>query len=116
MAVSQSESAKPAVTHFQRLSTGLLDGRQVSLLLCRLETGRTHQIRVHMQSIGFALVGDTLYGKSHLAPFFNRQALHAYRLGLLHPVSGKELEWKAPVPEDMNELLSGAGITMPENM
>ncbi|MGV3743189.1 MAG: RluA family pseudouridine synthase [Burkholderiaceae bacterium] len=111
MAVSQSEHAKPAVTHFQRLASGKLDGRQASLLQCRLETGRTHQIRVHMQSIGFPLVGDPLYGKPHLAGAFGRQALHACRLGLLHPRSGKEMEWTAPLPEDMSELLRQAGIS-----
>jgi len=77
---------------------------------CRLETGRTHQIRVHLQSIGFTLVGDPLYGKAHLASVFPRQALHAYRLGLIHPVSGKELEWTAAVPPDLSGLLANAGI------
>ncbi len=110
MAVSQSEQAKAAVTHFQRLASGKLDGRQVSLLQCRLETGRTHQIRVHMQSIGFSLVGDPLYGKPHLAFAFGRQALHACRLGLLHPRSRQEMEWAAALPRDMRELLRQAGI------
>lgn len=110
MAVSEHESAKPAVTHYQRLATGMLDGRPVSLLRCQLETGRTHQIRVHMQSIGFALVGDQLYGKSHLAAVFPRQALHAYRLGLVHPRSGKPREWKAALPKDMADLITAAGI------
>jgi 23S rRNA pseudouridine1911/1915/1917 synthase len=110
MAVSDSDSAKPAVTHYERLATGAIDGRPVSLVRCQLETGRTHQIRVHMQSIGFALVGDQLYGKSHLATAFTRQALHAYRLGLDHPRTGKHREWTAPVPPDMLELFKGAGI------
>ena len=110
MAVSDHEGAKPAVTHYQRLATGSLDGKPVSLLRCQLETGRTHQIRVHMQSIGFALVGDQLYGKSHLAQVFPRQALHAYRLGLVHPRSGKSREWKAALPKDMTDLISSAGI------
>jgi 23S rRNA pseudouridine1911/1915/1917 synthase len=113
MAVSESEQAKPAVTHFQRLAAGKLDRREVSLLQCRLETGRTHQIRVHMQSIGFSLVGDPLYGKPHLASAFGRQALHACRLGLLHPRSGKEMEWAAAVPDDLDKLLKLAGIPAP---
>jgi 23S rRNA pseudouridine1911/1915/1917 synthase len=112
MAVSDHEGAKPAVTHYQRLATGVLDGRPVSLVRCQLETGRTHQIRVHMQSIGFGLVGDQLYGKSHLAPVFPRQALHAYRLGLAHPRSGKPREWKAALPKDMADLISTAGIDL----
>jgi len=110
MAVSQHESAKPAVTHYRRLAMGTLDGRPVSLVKCSLETGRTHQIRVHMQSIGFSLVGDPLYGKPHLASVFARQALHAFRLGLVHPASGKELEWNADLPADFAALLDRAGV------
>lgn len=110
MAVSQQESAKPAVTHYNRLATGTLDGRPVSLIKCRLETGRTHQIRVHMQSIGFSLVGDPLYGKPHLASAFPRQALHAFRLGVVHPSSGKELEWTGDLPADFASLLDRAGV------
>ncbi|WP_414691449.1 RluA family pseudouridine synthase [Noviherbaspirillum sp.] len=110
MAVSQHESAKPAVTHYRRLATGTLDGRPVSLVKCSLETGRTHQIRVHMQSIGFSLVGDPLYGKPHLASVFARQALHAFRLGLVHPASGKELEWSVDLPADFAALLDRAGV------
>lgn len=110
MAVSGHGSAKPAITHYERLATGMLDGRAVSLLRCRLETGRTHQIRVHMQSIGFTLVGDPLYGKPHLASAFARQALHAQRLGLLHPVTQSACEWHAGLPPDFLGLLTRAGI------
>jgi 23S rRNA pseudouridine1911/1915/1917 synthase len=110
MAVSENLTAKPAVTHFQRLATGMLDGRPVSLMRCQLETGRTHQIRVHMQSIGFALVGDALYGKQHLATVFPRQALHARRLGLIHPVSGVAAEWSAELPQDFTDLIARAGM------
>jgi 23S rRNA pseudouridine1911/1915/1917 synthase len=113
MAVLDSMSAKPALTHYQRVATGLLEGRPVSLMRCQLETGRTHQIRVHMQSIGFPLVGDSLYGKAHLASAFARQALHAYRLGLIHPVSGKACEWHASLPPDFAELIARVGIVEP---
>jgi 23S rRNA pseudouridine1911/1915/1917 synthase len=112
MAVSERMSARPAVTHYQRVATGVIDGKPVSLMACRLETGRTHQIRVHMQSIGFPLVGDALYGKSHLAGIFPRQALHAWRLGLLHPSKRKECNWSTPLPADMTELLERAGIPL----
>src|SRR5690606_41692308 len=78
----------------------------VSLVCCRLETGRTHQIRVHMQSLGFALVGDALYGKQHLMAFFPRQALHARRLGLIHPVTGEACEWSTRSEEHTSELQS----------
>ncbi len=110
MAVMENPSAKPAVTHYRRLATGLLDGREVSLVKCQLETGRTHQIRVHMQSIGFPLVGDALYGKAHLASVFGRQALHAFRLGLIHPHSGEEGEWGADLPQDFTDLIARSGI------
>lgn len=110
MAVSENLSAKPAVTHFTRLATGMIDRRPVSLMMCQLETGRTHQIRVHMQSLGFPLVGDSLYGKQHLTVVFPRQALHARRLGLVHPATGVEVEWSTELPQDFAELLLQAGI------
>lgn len=114
MAVSTHASAKPALTHYRRIATGTLEGRAVSLVRCQLETGRTHQIRVHMQSIGYPLVGDPLYGKPHLASIFPRQALHAQRLGLIHPASGKECEWSAPLPQDFATLLARAGVDEPD--
>ena len=113
MAVLENMTAKPAITHFERLASGMLDRRPVSLVRCRLETGRTHQIRVHMQSIGFALVGDALYGKAHLAPAFHRQALQACRLGLVHPVSGADVSWAIPLAADFAALIAQAGITEP---
>lgn len=113
MAVSTSSAARPALTHYQKLATGNLDARPVALLQCQLETGRTHQIRVHMQSIGFPLVGDGVYGKQHLTVVFPRQALHAQRLGLVHPESGEDCGWSVPVPADMAALLERAGIAVP---
>jgi len=81
-----------------------------TLLECSLDTGRTHQIRVHLQSIGHPLVGDPVYraGRGAAAgPLanFKRQALHAYRLGLVHPRSGKTMQWELPLPEDFRQLL-----------
>jgi 23S rRNA pseudouridine1911/1915/1917 synthase len=111
MAALNGTSAKPAVTHFSRLADGQLEQHRVSLVRCELETGRTHQIRVHMQSLGFPLVGDSVYGKQHLAAYFPRQALHAFRLGLTHPHTGDACEWEAPLPEDFAALLGRAGIT-----
>ncbi|MCM1280787.1 MAG: RluA family pseudouridine synthase [Alistipes senegalensis] len=110
MAVSESAHAKPAVTHYERLAVGCLGEREVSLLSCRLETGRTHQIRVHMQAEGFPLVGDPLYGPSRQAAVFGRQALHAEKLGLDHPASGLPCEWQVPLPDDFAGLLEAAGI------
>lgn len=100
---------KEAVTHYE------VEERFASytLLRCRLETGRTHQIRVHMQSIGYPLVGDPVYGGRSKASgevalaikALGRQALHATRLGLLHPVSGEAMSWQADLPTDMQQLL-----------
>ncbi len=95
------ERGKPAVTHFQVLE----QLPRHTLVECRLETGRTHQIRVHMQSIGHPLVGDPVYGSRALRKAFHRQALHAARLALLHPVSGEAMAWEAPMPDDMKNLL-----------
>ena len=114
MAVSNAPMAKPAITHYEVLETGELDRRPVSLVQCRLETGRTHQIRVHMQSLGYSLVGDTVYGKQHLRSFFHRQALQARRLGLSHPASGEHMEWVVPLAADFAELLERAGIDEPD--
>ena len=114
MAVSQSIVAKPAITHFQRIATGMLERFPVTLVACHLETGRTHQIRVHMQSLGFPLVGDTLYGKQHLARFFPRQALQARRLGLIHPQTGQEVKWEIPLAADFAEIIQQAGMQLPQ--
>jgi 23S rRNA pseudouridine1911/1915/1917 synthase len=117
MAVSTGMGSKPAITHYQLIASGKLgEGRPVSLVQCRLETGRTHQIRVHMQSIGFPLVGDTVYGKQHLADYFPRQALQARRLGLVHPATGEQCEWIVPLANDFAELLARAGIEEPEQI
>ncbi|MDX5363222.1 MAG: 23S rRNA pseudouridine(1911/1915/1917) synthase RluD [Pseudazoarcus pumilus] len=81
-----------------------------TLVECRLETGRTHQIRVHMASIGHPLVGDPVYGRRKSAhavlDAFPRQALHAFRLGLLHPQDHRPMQWEAPLPEDFEQLLA----------
>lgn len=83
---------------------------RATLVECQLETGRTHQIRVHMTSIGHPLVGDATYGLrrsgSALLDAFPRQALHAFRLGLTHPHSGEEMAWASPLPADFEALLA----------
>lgn len=103
-------NGKPAITHYRPMESFA----QNTLLSCRLETGRTHQIRVHLRSIGHALLGDTVYrGKPRaLHPNmqkyikgFGRQALHATRLGLIHPQSAQKSVWHAPLPDDMAALL-----------
>jgi 23S rRNA pseudouridine1911/1915/1917 synthase len=102
-------TGKPAVTHFEALESLV----SVTLIRCRLETGRTHQIRVHMQSIGHPLLGDPVYGSKRSSAAaglvstlgFRRQALHAATLQLVHPQSGQTISWSAPLPEDMLNLL-----------
>ncbi|KAB2313463.1 23S rRNA pseudouridine(1911/1915/1917) synthase RluD [Betaproteobacteria bacterium SCN2] len=94
---------KPAVTHYA------IEERfpSATLLRCSLETGRTHQIRVHMKHIGHPLVGDKTYSnvRRGRAMAFPRQALHATRLALNHPYTGERMEWEAPPPDDMETLL-----------
>lgn len=97
---------KPARTHYEVVER--FD--ETTLLRCRLDTGRTHQIRVHMHSIGHPLVGDPVYGgarrRAHARGVsFDRQALHAARLGLVHPATGEAREWTSPLPADMDALL-----------
>jgi 23S rRNA pseudouridine1911/1915/1917 synthase len=95
------KNSKQAVTHFavmERLG-------DFSLVELKLETGRTHQIRVHMKFIGHPLVGDPMYGKSKGGMNMNGQALHAAVLGFVHPRTGQELLFEAPLPEDMEHLL-----------
>jgi 23S rRNA pseudouridine1911/1915/1917 synthase len=95
-----------AVTHYAVLR----HFAHATLLRCRLETGRTHQIRVHMQSLGHPLVGDPVYGRKRSADTllarFPRQALHATRLEFLHPLSNEPALWEVPPPADMQALLS----------
>lgn len=94
---------KPARTHYRVVET--FSG--ASVVECELDTGRTHQIRVHMASLKLPLVGDSLYrGRLHYGgPPFPRQALHAQRLGLIHPTTREPMEWISPLPEDMRQLI-----------
>ncbi len=109
-----THGGREAITHYRVLERF----RGHSLLTVRLETGRTHQIRVHMAHINHPIVGDPVYGgrlripKGATAPLremlagFRRQALHAAELGLTHPLSGQEMSWQSPLPDDMQSLLA----------
>lgn len=113
MALVQN-GGKSAITHYEVVESFK---NAVSLVKCNLETGRTHQIRVHLSSIGHHLVGDDVYEKpkktSILLPIelkklvnnFPRQALHAFSLGFIHPRSKKFMHFEASIPEDMSELI-----------
>ncbi len=107
-------SGKPAITHYEILERFGVH----TYLRCNLETGRTHQIRVHMQYLKAPIVGDPVYGLKSIMPIksmslalhqhilsFDRQALHAIRLGLIHPLSGEAMEWSIDLPNDMKNLL-----------
>lgn len=95
-------NGKPALTRYRVKE----QFEHCTLIECELETGRTHQIRVHMASIKHPLLGDPVYGRpSPQLPPFERQALHAVRLGLVHPHSGENIRWESPLPPDMQELL-----------
>jgi 23S rRNA pseudouridine1911/1915/1917 synthase len=103
-----SSRGKHATTHYKTMKT--LDG--AALVECRLETGRTHQVRVHLASIGHALVGDPVYGRANprlrtvlKSVDFRRQALHAAVLGFVHPVTGDRLRFTSDLPQDMKELI-----------
>ncbi|MDO9106348.1 MAG: 23S rRNA pseudouridine(1911/1915/1917) synthase RluD [Methylovulum sp.] len=107
------ESGKPAVTHYRVVQRFV----RHTLVQVKLETGRTHQIRVHMAHIRYPLLGDQVYGGRFQMPpacgerlekelrSFKRQALHAAKLGLQHPVTDEYLEWERPMPDDMARLL-----------
>ena len=109
-----SDRGKPAVSHY-RVEQKF---RAHTLLRVKLESGRTHQIRVHMAHLKHPLVGDPVYGgRMHLPRGasaalvdalrgFKRQALHATRLGLIHPASGEHLEWESPLPQDMRQIIT----------
>ena len=115
MAVSDSATAKQSVTTFrvlERFEAGTYDDG-FTLLECKLYTGRTHQIRVHMAYISHPCVGDQVYGQRKLKADLGltRQFLHAYRLSLVHPVTGEELFLIDPPPEDLASRLKGlAGV------
>jgi 23S rRNA pseudouridine1911/1915/1917 synthase len=107
MAIVADGRGKRAVTHYRMLRPL----RESALVECRLETGRTHQVRVHMASLGHPLVGDPVYGRTRPAHRdllkdlgFQRQALHAAELGFTHPVSKENLSFKSPLPSDIQEL------------
>ncbi len=101
----ERHAGKPALTDVRLMASG----PEACLLHCKLHTGRTHQIRVHLQHLGHPLLADELYG-GRLQAGLSRQALHAWRLSLVHPVTGEQLAWQAPLPADMRQALDRLGL------
>ncbi len=113
IAIIQGARGKRAVTHWKRLKVL----HEAALVECRLETGRTHQVRVHMASIGHPLLGDPVYGRGKSVHRellnqldFHRQALHAAGLGFTHPVTKARLSFESALPSDMQELFTALGV------
>jgi 23S rRNA pseudouridine1911/1915/1917 synthase len=118
------EDGREAITEVTRIAEGRGAARGLTLLRCRLVTGRTHQIRVHLRACGLPIVGDPVYGDpgwQHVRDAslamqlraFPRQALHAWRLTIVHPVTGAPLRLEAPVPVDLKTLMEHAGLSLP---
>ena len=94
-------TGKEAVTHFSVLKRF----QKYTLIECKLETGRTHQIRVHMEYINHPIVGDPLYGKNNCAIYSKGQLLHAYKLTFIHPITKKEMTFEAPLPDYFKNII-----------
>jgi len=97
---------REAITHYKPIGAFAIKGKNVTLIECRLETGRTHQIRVHMAHIGHAVLGDEVYGTKN-APSIktNGQLLHAYLLGFIHPETHEYMEFTSPLPKEFEGVL-----------
>jgi 23S rRNA pseudouridine1911/1915/1917 synthase len=115
--VNHGAGSKPARTHYARLQTVRVDDVELAWIACRLETGRTHQIRVHMEHLGHPLIGDPLYRRRLPARDasagwrgFSRQALHACRLALLHPLTRERVAWFRMPPPDLAGLMKQLGL------
>ena len=100
MAIAR-EGGRVARTDFKVVRAG----REASLLECRLHSGRTHQIRVHLQHLGYPILGDTVYGGRQAGPV-SRQMLHAWRLGFMHPREKRQMDFEAPLPDDFANAIS----------
>jgi 23S rRNA pseudouridine1911/1915/1917 synthase len=121
--VASADVGAPSLTRFERLARVPAPRVGLSLLRCRLVTGRTHQIRVHLAARGWPLVGDPVYGEPHWSRIldptlaatlqaFPRQALHAWRVILTHPITHERLLLEAPLPCDFDGLLAASGLSL----
>jgi len=123
--VPSAQDGAPSLTHFERLARVAAPRAGLSLLRCRLVTGRMHQIRVHLAACGWPIVGDPQYGEprwrhvvdpalADVLREFPRQALHAWTLSFPHPVGGARVQIAAPLPSDLNVLLRAASLYSPQ--
>ena len=122
VASARSGVGAPSLTRFERLARVAAPRAGLSLLRCRLATGRTHQIRVHLAARGWPLVGDPTYGEPRWSQVvdpalaatlraFGRQALHAWRVAFTHPITRARLTLEAPLPHDIESLLVASGLS-----
>lgn len=95
-----SKDGAPSITHYEVIKEIEINNIKISKVKCTLETGRTHQIRVHMSYIGHPLLGDDLYGGN--TSLINRQALHSYRISFIHPITKKVVNYETPLPDDLS--------------
>jgi 23S rRNA pseudouridine1911/1915/1917 synthase len=121
------EEGKRAVTHLRTFQHGRPEGTgqggEVSLVGCRLETGRTHQIRVHLEHINHPVVGDPLYGAGRKRPSawapllagLDHQLLHAAELGFIHPATGEQMHFEGPPEDDFAALIARLGFVWPSS-
>ena len=122
--VASARVGAPSLTRFERIARVSAPRTGLALVCCRLATGRTHQIRVHLAARGWPIVGDRVYGEPRWTAgrdaalaaalrAFPRQALHAWRLAVAHPVTRERLFVEAPVPRDLEGLLAAANLGVP---
>ena len=98
-----NKDGENAITHFELIKNFEIDNKKLSYVKFILETGRTHQIRVHSKAIGHPILGDSLYGSS--SNLISRQALHAYKITFVHPITKSNLEITSNIPEDIKKLI-----------
>jgi 23S rRNA pseudouridine1911/1915/1917 synthase len=124
--IASPDSGLASLTRVERLDQADVSGCCVALVACRLVTGRMHQIRVHLASSGWPLIGDAKYGEPRWQQAndeaarqslraFGRQALHAWRIGFTHPFSGRRVEVLAPIPPDLRDLIQACALRVPDD-
>ena len=94
-----SSDGQKSITHYEVIDEKMFGDIPISIVRCILETGRTHQIRVHMSYIGHPLLGDDLYGGN--TSFIQRQALHSYKVSFIHPITKEKVNYSAKIPQDL---------------